>query len=90
MRLDRPTILVNKGVNSMSTSSSPSVMRTKLARISKASYAVLQARARANDTSIEVEIDRLVGLSEQKQLEFIVTPTAMIPPAKGLEATPAR
>jgi hypothetical protein len=66
----------------VSTSKSPSVMRTKLARISKASYAVLYARAQANNTSIEVEIDRLVGLDEQKQLEFIVTPTALIPPTK--------
>lgn len=73
----------------MSTTNSPSVMRTKLARISKASYAVLSARAEANNTSIEVEVNKLLGMEEPKQLEFMVTPTVMrVPPTQRLVVPP--
>ncbi len=71
----------------MKNPTSPSVVRTKLARISKASYQVLYARVLENGTSIEVEIDRLLNLDRERQLEMVVTPTAIeAPPADTMMA----
>ena len=54
--------------------SSPSQLRTISARISRAAYAVLMARARAHDTSLETELDKVLQLRSPVQLEFRVTP----------------
>ena len=54
--------------------SSPSQLRTRSGRISRAAYAVLMARARAHNTSLEIELDKVLQLQSPTQLEFRVTP----------------
>ena len=52
----------------------PSQLRTRSARISRAAYAVLMARARAHNTSLETELDKVLRLQSPAQLEFQVVP----------------
>lgn len=51
-----------------------------MARVNRTSYAVLLARAQANNSSVAEEIDRLLGMrDEARQMEFTIVPGAAVP-----------
>ena len=51
-----------------------------MARVNRSSYAVLLARAQANNSSVAEEIDRLLGMrDEARQMEFTIVPGAAVP-----------
>jgi len=59
---------------------SPSQLRTRMARVNRTSYAVLLARAQANNSSVAEEIDRLLGMKDEAtQIEFTIVPGGGVP-----------
>ena len=55
----------------------PSQLRTKPARISRNAFALLRQRAEQNNSSVADELDKVLGMEQPKQLEFVVTPSVM-------------
>ena len=59
---------------------SPSQLRTRMARVNRTSYAVLLARAQANNSSVAEEIDKLLEMKDEaRQIEFTVVPGGGVP-----------
>jgi hypothetical protein len=51
-----------------------------MARVNRASYAVLLARAQANNSSVAEEVDKLLGMKDEaRQIEFTVVPGGGVP-----------
>jgi len=64
----------------VSVKTSPSQLRTRMARVNRTSYAVLLARAQANNSSVAEEIDKLLGMGDEaRQVEFTVVPGSGVP-----------